>query len=74
MGRDEFVDAVVKFGGKADVVDFGGSTDWQDEIFRVSLSQNHNLTYSNSYEGGSYRASLSLDDQQGIVENHQWKE
>lgn len=68
MGRDEFVDAVVKFGGKADVVDFGGSTDWQDEIFRVSLSQNHNLTYSNSYEGGSYRASLSLDDQQGIVE------
>ena len=73
MGRDEFVDAVVKFGGKADVVDFGGSTDWQDEIFRVSLSQNHNLTYSNSYEGGSYRASLSLDDQQGIVRNSSFR-
>lgn len=69
LDREEFIDAVVKFGGKADVSDFGGSTDWQDEIYRTTLSQNHNLTFSNSHDSGNYRASLSFDDQQGIVEN-----
>lgn len=68
LDRDGYLEAVVKFGGEVSNVDFGASTDWQDEIFRVSLSQNHNLTYSNSYDGGSYRASISFDDQQGIVE------
>ncbi|MGB0366290.1 MAG: SusC/RagA family TonB-linked outer membrane protein [Flavobacteriaceae bacterium] len=77
LDRDQFLDRVVALNQSATVLpaailaeqDYGADTDWQDEVLRTSLSQNHNLTYSNSYEDGNYRASLSVDDQQGIVQN-----
>ncbi len=77
LDRDQFLDRVVALNQSATVLpaailaeqDYGADTNWQDEVLRTSLSQNHNLTYSNSYEGGNYRASLSVDDQNGIVKN-----
>ncbi|MGL4331320.1 MAG: TonB-dependent receptor [Bacteroidales bacterium] len=47
--------------------DGGASTNWQDEIFRTAFAQNHNLSLSGGFKGGSYRASLGYQNQEGIV-------
>lgn len=51
----------------------GGSTDWQDEIYRTAASQNHSVSFSKSTDTGSYFASLSHMDQDGIVKNSDFK-
>lgn len=43
------------------------STDWQDEIFRTAITQDHNLTFSNGTKNSSYRASVSMSDQPGTI-------
>lgn len=45
------------------------NTDWQDEIFRTSVSQDHNVGLSGSYKNLPYRISIGYTDQQGILEN-----
>ncbi|NND14905.1 MAG: SusC/RagA family TonB-linked outer membrane protein, partial [Eudoraea sp.] len=49
--------------------DFGSETDWQDEIFRTSMSTNNNLSYSHSYNGGNVRATFGYNKQFGVVRN-----
>lgn len=43
------------------------STDWQDEIFRTALVQDHNVTFSSGNKNTSYRASVSASNQDGII-------
>ena len=47
--------------------DGGANTDWQDQIFRTSLSQSHNLSLSGGTAKSSYHASLAFQDQEGII-------
>jgi len=54
-------------------IDGGANTDWQDQIFRSPISQNHNLSYSFSNKGTAARFSGSYDDQVGIVKNSNLK-
>lgn len=49
------------------LIDGGANTDWQDEIFRTSISQNYNLSYGFNTKSTSVRLSGSYDDQQGII-------
>lgn len=49
------------------IEDGGASTNWQDEIFRTALSQNHNLSIGGGFKNGSYRASIGYQNQEGIV-------
>jgi len=51
------------------LIDFGGNTDWQDQIFRQAVSQNYNLSWSYNNKGTTARLSGSYDNQQGIVRN-----
>ena len=44
------------------------STDWQDEIYRSAISQNHDISFSSGTSKTSYRASLNFFDQEGIME------
>ncbi|MCC4230611.1 MULTISPECIES: SusC/RagA family TonB-linked outer membrane protein [Zunongwangia] len=69
LNRDEFLEAVEDLGNDPDAIDFGGDTDWQRAVLRTAFSKNHNLSYSNSYKTGNYRASLSYADQEGIIKN-----
>lgn len=55
------------------LIDGGASTDWQDQIFRRSISQNYNLSWGFSRKSTSLRLSGSYDDQQGIVRNSSLK-
>lgn len=47
--------------------DRGGNTDWQKEIFRSAISQNHNLSISGGGDNTTYRASVGYTSQQGII-------
>ena len=69
LSSDDYIDAGVAAGADSDVIDFGGATNWQDEIFRTSISQDYNLSYGTGTETGSYRISLGYGDQQGTVRN-----
>ncbi|NVM63465.1 iron complex outermembrane receptor protein [Mucilaginibacter sp. SG538B] len=74
LGRDAFLKAVAAVGANAGPVadggvDYGGNTNWQDQIFRSPVSQNYNLSFGGASKDntGTFRASLGYDDQQGIV-------
>ena len=43
------------------------NTDFQDEIFRGAISQNHNLSFAGGIANAQYRASVSYLDEEGIV-------
>jgi TonB-dependent starch-binding outer membrane protein SusC len=50
-------------------IDRGANTDWQDEIFRETVSQTYNLSWGINHKGTTARLSGSYDDQVGIVKN-----
>ena len=54
---------------KSEAKDFGGNTDWQDQIFRKGITQQHNLAFGTGDATGSYRFSLGYLNQDGIVRN-----
>jgi TonB-dependent starch-binding outer membrane protein SusC len=69
LSADEFRKAVVAVGGILD--DKGGSTDWQDEVTRTAITQNHNLTLSGGTDKLTYYASFGAQRQQGIIKKNQ---
>ncbi|UJH66239.1 SusC/RagA family TonB-linked outer membrane protein [Allomuricauda sp. SCSIO 65647] len=48
--------------------DLGGSTDWQNFIFRTAASTDNNLSYSMNYGKGNVRATFGYSKQFGIIE------
>lgn len=46
--------------------DYGGETDWVDEVTRTGISQVHNLSYSGGQGATTYRASVNYRDIKGI--------
>lgn len=48
-------------------INFGGNTDWQDEVTQTGISHNHSLAFGSAGQGGDYRFSLGYLDQDGIV-------
>lgn len=72
FGADEFRSQVVAVGGKLE--DFGGDTNWQEELTQVGLSQDYSLSMSGaSSEKFSYFGSLGYQDQEGILKNSDLK-
>lgn len=65
---DEFRAEVPKIGGVLE--DLKGSTDWQDELTRTALTQNHNLTLSGGANKLTYYASFGAQIQQGIIKKN----
>ncbi len=45
------------------------NTNWQKEIFRTAITQDHNLSVSGAYKSLPYRVSLGYTDQNGILKN-----
>lgn len=72
FGSDEFRNQVVAVGGALE--DFGGNTNWQDELTQVGVSQDYNLSMSGANtEQFSYFASLGYQAQEGILKNSNLK-
>lgn len=61
--RREFFDAEISPEEEAT------NTDWQDEVMRSTVSQQHNISFSGSTEQTSYRASFSYVEQEGLLLN-----
>lgn len=53
----------------AGAVDYGGDTDWQDELEQTSITHAHNLSFSKADEDGGHRVSFNYLNNEGIVEN-----
>lgn len=51
-------------------LDYGANTDWQDELLRTAISQSHNISFSNSKKDRGYRASVTYQNNQGIVKRN----
>ncbi len=45
------------------------NTNWQKEIFRTAISQDHNLSLSGAYKTLPYRVSVGYTGQNGIMKN-----
>jgi TonB-linked SusC/RagA family outer membrane protein len=72
FGADQFRRQVVAVGGALE--DFGGNTNWQDELTQVGFSQDYNLSMSGANtERFSYFASLGYQSQEGILKNSELK-
>ncbi|MEZ4809475.1 MAG: SusC/RagA family TonB-linked outer membrane protein [Allomuricauda sp.] len=69
LSPSEFLDAVDQFGGDRNAQNYGNRTDWQRYVTRTSVSQNQNLSYSQSYQHGAVRATFGYGKQFGVVEN-----
>lgn len=68
FGADEFRGQVVATGGSLE--DFGGNTDWQEELTQTGLTTNLNFSMSGATnEKFSYFASVGVQDQEGILKN-----
>jgi iron complex outermembrane receptor protein len=52
------------------VDDKNGNTNWQKEITRTALTQNHNLTMSGGANKLTYYASFGFQKQEGIIKNN----
>lgn len=50
------------------IAGFGAGTNWQDEIFRNAMVQNHQLSMSGGGDNGNYYLGLNYFDQDGIVD------
>lgn len=48
-------------------LDNGADVDWQDEIFRTGLTQDHNLSFTSSRPNSSFRATLSHMNIEGVL-------
>ncbi len=66
LNADEYRAAVKSLDRPLD--DKGFNTDWQDEVFRTAVSQEHYAAFTYGGEKTSYRASLGYSDQQGVID------
>ncbi len=69
LTAEEFLSETERLGFPVAERDFRSSTDWQDEIFRTSMSSNNNVSYSHSYNGGNVRATFGYGKNFGILRN-----
>lgn len=50
-----------------DIVDTGYDTDWQDEVLRTGVTQNHNVSINGGNGKSVYSASITYQDKEGVL-------
>ncbi len=70
FSADQYREEVVKLGGILE--DRGNNTDWQNEITRQAITQNHNFSLGGGAKGLTYFASFGVQNQEGILKNNQF--
>lgn len=76
MSGDEYREFIgTKFADNAEVLGKLGTanTDWQDEIYRVAMGTDHNLTVSGGNDHLTYRVSAGYTGQEGILKTSDFK-
>ncbi|AQG82561.1 SusC/RagA family TonB-linked outer membrane protein [Spirosoma montaniterrae] len=67
FSADAYRRQVVAVGGVLD--DQKASTDWQREISRTAITQDHNLSFSGGADRFTYYGSVGVQNQEGILKN-----
>ena len=79
LSGDGYRNALAQYGVETDSLtgrrkgDFGQSSDAQDEITRTAITQIYNMSIGGGTENGTYRISIGVTDQEGIIMNSQLK-
>lgn len=74
LSADEFREYVPTVTGVPSNAVYGTeNTDWQDEIYRNSFSQEHNISVSGKSKYMPYRASIGYTNQAGIIKNNDYQ-
>ncbi|KDN55622.1 TonB-denpendent receptor [Flavobacterium seoulense] len=68
LSADEYRNAITD-----QAFDHGGNTDWQDVIYRTAITKNNALSFGKQTETGNYYASIAHMDQEGIIQNSNFK-
>ena len=68
LSAADFRTQVPKLGGLLD--DGGSNTDWQNQVTRNAMTQNHNLTMSGGADKLTYYASFGMQKQEGILKEN----
>lgn len=55
----------------ADYFDKTTNTDWQDEVQRTGVSQNHNISITGGNEGTNFSVSLNYVDNMGVIKENE---
>ncbi len=71
FSAERYKQEVVALGGTLE--DFGGNTNWQREITRSAITQNHNLSLSGGTGKFTYFGSFGMQLQDGIIKNNTLK-
>ena len=50
--------------------DYGAADDYQDALLRTAISHSHNISFSNSKKNSGYRASVTYNNNQGVIERN----
>jgi len=53
----------------AGAVDYGANTDWQNELQRTAISQNHTLAFGNNGKQSGLNATVSYQNTEGVIKN-----
>ncbi|WP_262326785.1 SusC/RagA family TonB-linked outer membrane protein [Carboxylicivirga litoralis] len=48
-------------------IDYGGNTDWQEELEQTGISQSHTISFNNGGKDSGVRASLTYFENEGVV-------
>ncbi len=70
LNADEYRETIRKqFAGNTSIIDNMGNanTDWQDEIYRTAVSNDHTIDFSGYKFDTPFRISFGFTDQQGIL-------
>src|SRR5882762_7592312 len=68
LSAGQYVSAGQAAGADPSVINFGAATDWQDQIFRTSVTQDHYLSYAERTATGAYHISLGYGDENSIIQ------
>jgi len=71
FAADEYKKQVTALGGALD--DFGGNTDWQDQVSQTAFTQNHNINLSGGSNKFNYYGSFGMQLQEGVLKNNTLK-
>ena len=50
--------------------DYGADVDYQDELLRTAISHSHSLSFSSSKKESGYRASVTYNNNEGVIEHN----
>lgn len=68
MNASEYTQFMAEQGANINVpAGTGNGTDWLDEIFETAPMQRHHLSFSGGNDKTTYMASLSYNQQDGVV-------